>query len=56
MTPMVDLHAIVATASNAPMDWVWGTVASVLFVGVIAVPAAALNNKERRERRNQTRA
>ena len=53
---MVDLHALVATASNAPMDWVWGTVASVLFVGAIAIPAAALNNKERRERRNQGRA
>lgn len=56
MAAMVDLHTIVAAASSAPADWLWGTAASVLFVGAIVVPAAALNSRERRKRQQQTRA
>ncbi len=58
---MLDVaHALVATTSNAPLDWVYGTAASVLFVVVIAVPAAVLNSRDHRrfraERSSQARA
>lgn len=52
-------RALVATTSNAPMDWVYGTAASVLFVVAIAVPAAVLNSRDHRrwraERSSQAR-
>jgi len=47
---MGSLHLLLATTSNAPMDWVLGTLASVAFVAVIAVPAAALNARDRKRR------
>ena len=46
---MANLLALVAT-NSAAWPWVWGTVASVLFVGIIAVPAAALNGRDRKRR------
>lgn len=45
-------HGVLAAVSNAPSDWMWGTIASVLFVAVVAVPAAVLNNRDRRRRRS----
>ncbi|HTW06187.1 MAG TPA: hypothetical protein VME46_01665 [Acidimicrobiales bacterium] len=42
-----------AAASNAPMDWVWGLLASVAFVAVIAIPAAALNARDRKRRQEE---
>ncbi|MDA8301746.1 MAG: hypothetical protein M0005_09415 [Actinomycetota bacterium] len=58
---MLDVaQALVATTSNAPLDWVYGTAASVLFVVVIAVPAAVLNSRDHRrlraERSSEPRA
>ena len=47
---MAQVHALLAAASNAPMDWVWGLVGSVVFVAAIAIPAAALNSRERKRR------
>ncbi len=47
---MPNLLALVAATNSAAWDWVWGTVASVLFVGIIAVPAAALNGRDRKRR------
>jgi hypothetical protein len=41
---------LVAATNNAPMDWVYGTVASVVFIALIAVPAAVLNSREHRRR------
>jgi hypothetical protein len=35
------------------MDWVWGAIASLLFVGVIVVPAAALNARDRKRRQDE---
>jgi hypothetical protein len=46
-------HLLLAAASNAPMDWVWGAIASLLFVGVIVVPAAALNARDRKRRQDE---
>jgi hypothetical protein len=43
-------HLLMAATSNAPLDWVYGTAASVLFVAVIAVPAAVLNVRDHRRR------
>jgi hypothetical protein len=50
------VHVFVAAASNAPMDWVWGTVAALVFVGLIGVPAAALNARDRKRRQQQSGA
>ena len=50
---MGNLHALVAATDNAPMDWVWGTIASVVFVGLIAIPAASLNARDRKRRQAQ---
>jgi hypothetical protein len=46
------VHGTVAAASSAAADWAWGTLGSVLFVAVVAIPAALLNNRERRQRRS----
>ncbi|HMK98214.1 MAG TPA: hypothetical protein VK425_11750 [Acidimicrobiales bacterium] len=53
---MPALHAFVAVlgaANNSPIDWVYGTAASIVFVALIAIPAAALNARDRK-RRQQT--
>lgn len=47
-------HLLVATG-NAPLDWLYGFLASVVFVAVIAIPAAVLNARDHRRRR-QARA
>jgi hypothetical protein len=51
---MEKVHALVAASGNAPMNWVWGTVASLVFVGLIGVPAAALNARDRKRRQQRT--
>gem|GEM_PF-2555917 len=43
-------NALVAATNNAPLDWAYGTAASVVFVALIAVPAAVLNSRENRRR------
>jgi hypothetical protein len=53
---METVHVVVAASSNAPMNWVWGTIASVVFVGLIGVPAAALNARDRKRRQQQRAA
>jgi len=53
MTAMPVLHgfeAIVGSANNSPMDWVYGTAAAIVFVALIAIPAAALNARDRKRR------
>ena len=45
--------ALMATTSDAPMDWVYGTAAAFVFVLLIAVPAAALNARDRKRRQQQ---
>ena len=37
---MADLSGLLAASSSAPIDWVYGALASIVFVVVIAVPAA----------------
>jgi hypothetical protein len=51
---MGGLTALLAS-SSAPIDWVYGGAASIVFVGVIALPAALLNARDRK-RRAQERA
>lgn len=41
---------LVAATNNAPLDWAYGAAASVVFIGLIAVPAAVLNSREHRRR------
>ena len=50
---MESLPALVAATSNAPLDWVYGALASIVFVVLIAVPAAILNNREHKKRQQQ---
>lgn len=51
--PMPLLPALVAAAGDAPLDWVVGAAASIVFVVIIAVPAAALNAREHRRRQTE---
>lgn len=53
---MADLFALLATSSSAPIDWVYGALASIVFVGVIAVPAAVLNSREHKRRQREQSA
>lgn len=45
-------HQVMAAASSAPADWGWGALGAIIFVALIAIPAAILNNRERRQRRS----
>jgi hypothetical protein len=47
---MADVLAILAVTDNAPLDWALGAAASFIFVGLIAVPAAVLNSRDRKRR------
>ena len=42
--------ALVATTSDAALDWVVGAAASIVFVALVAIPAAAMNSREHRRR------
>jgi hypothetical protein len=48
--------ALLAARSAAPMDWVYGTAASVVFVAAIAIPAAVLNSREHKRRQRERSA
>jgi hypothetical protein len=50
---MGSVLALLVATGGAPTDWVLGTVASVVFVGLIAGPAAALNHRERKRRQKE---
>jgi ABC-type spermidine/putrescine transport system permease subunit I len=50
---MGELAALLASSSNAPIDWVYGGAASIVFVVVIAIPAALLNARDRKRRAQQ---
>lgn len=50
---MPTAHLLSTLASGAPADWVLGTVASIGFVLVIGIPAAALNARDRKRRQQQ---
>jgi hypothetical protein len=47
---MADVLAFLAVTDNAPLDWALGAAASFVFVGLIAVPAAVLNSRDRKRR------
>ena len=47
---MGELTALLASSSSAPIDWVYGGAASIVFVAVIAIPAALLNARDRKRR------
>ena len=50
------LAALLATSSNAPLDWVYGAAASVVFVVLIAIPAAVLNSRDHKKRQRERSA
>lgn len=43
---MALLPALVAATSDAPLDWVLGAAASIVFVALIAIPATVMNARE----------
>jgi hypothetical protein len=47
---MGELTALLASTSSAPIDWVYGGLASIAFVAIIAIPAAFLNVRDRKRR------
>jgi hypothetical protein len=53
---LASLGALVASSSNAPLDWVYGTVASIIFVAAVAIPAALLNSREHKRRQRERSA
>lgn len=50
LTFMADVLGILAVSDNAPLDWALGAAASFVFVGLIVVPAAVLNSRDRKRR------
>jgi hypothetical protein len=50
LTAMAEVLAILAVTDNAPLDWALGAAASFVFVGLIIVPAAVLNSRDRKRR------
>lgn len=54
---MADLSGLLAVTSNgAPLDWVYGAAAGIVFVVLIAVPAAVLNSREHKKRQRERTA
>ncbi len=49
------LAALLPSAA-APSDWVYGTAASIIFVAVIAIPAAVLNSRDHKRRQRERSA
>jgi hypothetical protein len=47
---MAQVLGILAVTDNAPLDWALGAAASFVFVGLIIVPAAVLNSRDRKRR------
>jgi len=47
---MAHVLAMLAVTDNAPLDWALGAAASFVFVGLIVVPAAVLNSRDRKRR------
>ena len=46
---MAEVLAILAVTDNAPLDWALGA-AGFVFIGLIVVPAAVLNSRDRKRR------
>jgi hypothetical protein len=53
---MGSVLALLVATGSAPTDWLLGTAASVVFVAAIAVPAAALNHRDRKRRQKERSA
>jgi hypothetical protein len=53
---MAHMTGLLAASSSAPADWVYGALASIVFVVVIAVPAAWLNSREHKKRQREQSA
>jgi hypothetical protein len=54
---MADLSGLLAaTSSGAPLDWVYGGLASIVFVVIVALPAAFLNSREHKKRQRERSA
>jgi hypothetical protein len=50
---MANLIGLLALNSGAALDWVYGALASIVFVVIIAVPAAVLNSREHKKRQRE---
>jgi hypothetical protein len=50
---MASVLALLVATGSAPTDWVLGTAAGIVFVALIAGPAAALNHRDRKRRQKE---
>jgi ABC-type spermidine/putrescine transport system permease subunit I len=50
------LAALLAVGNNDALDWVYGAAASIIFVAVIAIPAAVLNSRDHKRRQRERSA
>jgi hypothetical protein len=50
------MPVLAALLGDAALDWVYGTAASIIFVAVIAIPAAVLNSRDHKRRQRERSA
>jgi hypothetical protein len=50
LADMAHLAAVLAVYNDSALDWALGAAASFVFIGLIAVPAAVMNSRERKRR------
>jgi ABC-type spermidine/putrescine transport system permease subunit I len=51
LAPMANFPVLMGSSGDAALDWVLGAAASIAFVALIAIPATALNVRDRKRRR-----
>ncbi len=50
---MAHLPMLLMASSGAPLDWVYGALASIVFVALVAIPAAVLNSRDHKKRQQE---
>ena len=53
---MAHLPMLLMASSSAPLDWVYGALASIVFVALVAIPAAVLNSRDHKKRQQERSA
>jgi hypothetical protein len=47
---------VLMASTSAPLDWVYGALASIVFVALVAIPAAVLNSRDHKKRQQERSA
>jgi hypothetical protein len=53
---MAHLPMVLMASTSAPLDWVYGALASIVFVALVAIPAAVLNSRDHKKRQQERSA